>query len=138
VRASHRLVEEDDQRRVVAIAGRESSSLNQAKADCRKVRGAHDLEAMVMLVSTGNATRTPPVGMAVFSAASMLYPTTTPQSPPAPARRLDLSGSDPFDPAVVEAAARRWGTRQIRRHRTTAAALSTRTFRYWAHLHRRA
>ena len=48
------------------------------------------------------------------------------------ATRLDLSGSDPVDAAVVEAAARRWATHQIRRRHSTDAALSTRNFRYWA------
>ena len=48
------------------------------------------------------------------------------------ATRLDLSGSDPVDAAVVEAAARRWATHQIRRQHSTDAALSRRNFRYWA------
>jgi hypothetical protein len=48
------------------------------------------------------------------------------------ATRLDLSGSDPVDAAVVEAAARRWATNQLRRRHSTDAALSTRNFRYWA------
>ena len=48
------------------------------------------------------------------------------------ATRLDLSGSDSLDAAVVEAAARRWATYQIRRHHSTNAALSARNFRYWA------
>jgi integrase/recombinase XerD len=48
------------------------------------------------------------------------------------ATRLDLSGSDPLDAAVVEAAARRWATHQIRRRHSTDAALSRRNFRYWA------
>jgi integrase/recombinase XerD len=49
------------------------------------------------------------------------------------ATRLDLSGSDPLDAAVVEAAARRWATHQLRRKHSTDAALSRRNFRYWAH-----
>src|SRR5665213_3639448 len=48
------------------------------------------------------------------------------------ATRLDLSGSDPVDAAVVEAASRRWATYQIRRRHSADAALSTRNFRYWA------
>jgi len=47
-------------------------------------------------------------------------------------RHLDLSGRDTLDVAVVEAAARRWATDQIRRHRSATAARSTRNFRYWA------
>lgn len=34
--------------------------------------------------------------------------------------------------ALVEAAARRWATHQMRRHRSATAARSTRNFRYWA------
>jgi hypothetical protein len=41
------------------------------------------------------------------------------------AARLDLSGSESLDAAVVEAAARRWATHQIRRQHSTDAALST-------------
>jgi integrase/recombinase XerD len=48
------------------------------------------------------------------------------------AARLDLSGSASLDAGVVEAAARRWATHQIRRHHSTDAALSTRNFRHWA------
>ena len=48
------------------------------------------------------------------------------------ATRLDLSGSDLFDAAGVEAPARRFATYQVRRHHSTDPALSTRNFRYWA------
>ena len=48
------------------------------------------------------------------------------------ARHLDLSGRDAVDVAVVEAAAGRWATHQIHRHRSRKAARSTRNFRYWA------
>ncbi len=41
------------------------------------------------------------------------------------ATRLDLSGSELFDEAGVEAAARRWATYQVRRHHGTDPALST-------------
>ncbi len=45
-------------------------------------------------------------------------------------RHLDLSGQE-VDVALVEAAARRWGTRATRR-RGSATAASTRNFRHWA------
>jgi integrase/recombinase XerD len=48
------------------------------------------------------------------------------------ATRLDLAGSEPFDLAIVAAAARRWARHQLRHHRSTEAALSIRNFRYWA------
>ena len=47
-------------------------------------------------------------------------------------RHLDLSGREPLDVAVVEAAARRWAPHRTRRHRGATAARATRNFRYWA------
>ena len=47
-------------------------------------------------------------------------------------RGLDLSGDDAVDIATVDAAAQRWARQQIRRHRSTNSAISTRNFRYWA------
>jgi len=46
--------------------------------------------------------------------------------------RLDLSGTAPVDIAVVEAAARRWATHQVRRRHSTSLTISERNFRYWA------
>lgn len=48
------------------------------------------------------------------------------------ATRLDLSGTQKFDAAVVDAAARRWAAQQLRRHYSTSPRLSIRNFRYWA------
>ena len=46
--------------------------------------------------------------------------------------RLDLSGSDTIDVAVVEAAAQRWAAHQVRRGHSTNRHVSERNFRYWA------
>lgn len=46
-------------------------------------------------------------------------------------RRLDLGAEDAVDLVVVDAAAQQWATEQMRQHRSTKAAISTRNFRYW-------
>ena len=47
-------------------------------------------------------------------------------------RRVDLSGDAPVEVAAVDAAAQRWATEQMGRHRRRKGAVSTRNFRYWA------
>ncbi len=47
-------------------------------------------------------------------------------------RRLDLSGWDALDVAVVESTARRWATDHSRRRGRATTALAVRNFRYWA------
>lgn len=47
-------------------------------------------------------------------------------------RRLDLSGDTRVPVAAVDVAARQWAMEQMRRHRSTKAAISVRNFRYWA------
>ena len=46
--------------------------------------------------------------------------------------RLDLSGSDAIDVAVVEAAAQRWAAHQVSRGHSTNRHVSERNFRHWA------
>lgn len=46
--------------------------------------------------------------------------------------RLDLSGADAIDVAVVDAAAQRWAAHQVRRGHSTSVRVSARNFRYWA------
>lgn len=46
--------------------------------------------------------------------------------------RLDLSGPEAIDVAVVDAAAQRWAAHQVRRGHSTSPKVSARNVRYWA------